>query len=846
MKPVKLIALLAALLLLLMLIPIAVLVSIDLNNYKDLLANAVEKQTGRQLQIQGPIEKSFFPWLGAHIGALQISNAAGFGDTPFAQLQEVQVKIKLLPLFKKEIVVDNVVVYGLQLQLARNSQGVTNWDDLLAPAEIPAPKEPVPTAPDSGAPAPMPKAVPRQLEALQIGGIDIRDAAVVWDDRQASARYELSALNVQTDEIKLGQAFHSNLSFAFNAAMPQGQNLQGKVQWAGLIDAQPQTQQYRLQDIDLQAELAGDLLPIPQLALALTAAVDSDLEKQTATLSNFTLAMLGSELSGSAQAQAILTEPEVDAQLQWQVKDAQAFVGGLQSLLPPTLKPALFSKANVNMNARLSLAEQPARLRSATVKLGDLTLQAELLADNIVDNPGYRGSLTVAAFNPRPLLQELAGELPKMADQNALTQVALNTEFQGTLDSVSLKPLALTVDDTKISGSTAITRFDKPAIEFALDVNAVDVDRYLPPSEPATAQPPKAAKPSATASTKTAPASAQDEVITLPMELLRTLNINGELSIGQLKAMQVKLAQLNMAVHADNGVLRADPVQTRLYQGSSTSRVTLDVTRDTPVYTVTEELKGVEFGPLVKDFMSDDYVSGIANVQTSLKTHGTRVSELKQNLNGTLGFDFANGIVKYLDLADILVADYAKYLRKALPKDDPGKTTAFRILKGTATITNGVVNNNDLYLQSARFEVFGEGAVDVVKETIDYTANTQIHNPTNQMTEYGLHKLQGTGIPVHVRGTFTEPTYGVDWEGTLRQAAKRSLKREQEKLKEEAKQILKEQEQKLKDKADQEKQEELQKLEEKLKTEEQKLKDKADQKKEEELRKLKEKLEKLF
>lgn len=830
MKLFKIIALIVGILLLLALIPIAVLVSIDLNNYKDLLAQTVEKQTGRQLHIQGPIDKSFFPWLGAHIGALQLSNAAGFEDAPFAQLQEVQVKIKLLPLFKKEIVIDKVVVYGLKLRLARNAQGVNNWDDLITPRQTPAPQEPVRTQPVAPPPDSAKSATPigQQLAALHIGGIDIRDAAVVWDDRQASARYELSALNVQTGEVQWGQAFHTEVSFGFDASQPQAQgSLQGKVKWSARIDAQPQTQQYRLQDIDLQADVGGTVLPIPRLVLALKANVDGNFEAQTVSVSKVTLGLLGAELSGNGQVRHILAKPEVDARLQWRVKDAKAMAGGLQPLLPPTINAALFKDAAGQLDIQLSMGEQTARLNSVTVKLGEMSLQAALQADHIVDNPGYRGSLAIEAFNPRPLLQDLVGELPKMADDKALTQVALKTEFEGSVNAVSLKPLTVEVDSTKITGSAAVTEFTNPGFEFALNVDAIDVDRYLPPPAQAAAQPQKAAAPPApSAKTPASAPTTEDEEIPLPVDLLRTLNVAGELSVGQLKAKQVKLAQLNIVVHAAHGVLSADPVQTQLYQGSSTSHVTLDVRRDTPNYTFAEELKSVEFGPLVKDFMSDDYVSGIANVQTNITTHGSRVSELKQHLNGSVAFDFANGVVKYLDLADIVIADYAKYLRKAVPKDDPGKTTAFRILKGTANISDGVVHNNDMYLQSARFEVFGEGTVDLAKETIGYTANTQIHNPTDKMTQYGLDKLVGIPIPVYFRGTFAEPEYSVDWEGTLRKVAKQRIRQEQDKLREEAKQKLKEQEQKLKDKADQEKEEELRKLEEKLKVEQQKLKEK--------------------
>ena len=68
-KFTKILAIIVVVLLLLLLIPVGILATVDLNNYKSTLASVVEKQTGRQLLIQGAIDKSFFPWLGVRVGA---------------------------------------------------------------------------------------------------------------------------------------------------------------------------------------------------------------------------------------------------------------------------------------------------------------------------------------------------------------------------------------------------------------------------------------------------------------------------------------------------------------------------------------------------------------------------------------------------------------------------------------------------------------------------------------------------------------------------------------------------------------------------------------------------------
>ena len=792
----KIFAITVLVVLLLVLIPIGILATIDLNHYKATIASAVEKQTGRQLRIEGAIDKSFFPWLGVRVGELQLSNAPGFGETPFAQLQNAEVRIKLLPLLEKKLVIDKIVLHGLTLDLARNAKGVNNWDDLLSHEQA-TPQASVPQAP-AGAPA---SPVPTQLAALSIGGIDIRDAALVWDDRQTQARYELSRLNVQTGAFQSGRPVNAEVGFQFKAALPKPQQskAQGKISWSGSVDAQWDKQRYSVKGMRFTADVSGDALPVPKVAVSLAAQVDSDLQQQTASITQLRLAILGSELSGDMHLQQILAQPQADTQLQWQVTDADTLVKSLQPLLPPTVNAALLKNASLQTTAKLSLASQTLAVSPLTLHFGPMVLHASLDADHIMDNAAYRGTLAVEAFNPKPLLKDVMGSLPPMVDDKALTQLALDLQYRGTLNELSLKPLAINLDQSKIEGSASVKQFADPSLEFALNADALDLDRYMPPA----AKKEDAGKPATSAKPVAPP---EDAEIALPTDMLRHLKLKGELNVGQLKALNLKLAKVKAVVVAKDGVVRAEPVQAQLYKGSVTSSAVVDVRQARPQFTLTEKLRGVDFGPLLKDFMGDDYLSGVGTIEANITTAGNRMSELKQRLNGDARFDLGTGVVKYLDLADILAADYAKYLRQAAPPKDEGKTTAFRVLKGSATITNGLVKNKDLYLQSARFQVNGTGDIDLGKETIAYTANTEIINPTNQMIKNGLDKLVGVPIPVYVRGTFSQPSYSVDWEGALRKVAKQQVQ-----------QKLEHEKQKLKEKTEQKKQEELKKLEDKLK-----------------------------
>ena len=70
----------------------------DANNYKPQIIEQVQKQTGRKLDIAGDIGLSVFPWIGLKVGKVSLANAPGFSTRPFARMDQLDIKVKLLPL----------------------------------------------------------------------------------------------------------------------------------------------------------------------------------------------------------------------------------------------------------------------------------------------------------------------------------------------------------------------------------------------------------------------------------------------------------------------------------------------------------------------------------------------------------------------------------------------------------------------------------------------------------------------------------------------------------------------------------------------------------------------------
>jgi AsmA protein len=99
------------------------------NDYKGRIAAAVREATGRDLIVSGDIQLSLFPWVALGLGPASLENPPGFGTEPFLAFRHAALRVRLWALLAKRLDVDRVELDGLELRLAKNAQGVGNWQN---------------------------------------------------------------------------------------------------------------------------------------------------------------------------------------------------------------------------------------------------------------------------------------------------------------------------------------------------------------------------------------------------------------------------------------------------------------------------------------------------------------------------------------------------------------------------------------------------------------------------------------------------------------------------------------------------------------------------------------------
>jgi AsmA protein len=640
---------------------------VDWNNYKDTIQNQVKEQTGRDLEIAGDLNPSFFPWAGLSIGKIAIANADGFGDSPFASITSADVKVKLLPLIKREINVRTVELKGVQLDLQRNADGTTNWDDLLQNATTTT------TTTESGN-AEVTKEVEGSgptIAAIAVGGIQILDANVKWNDAMTGTDAALSNFNLTTGAIELEKPFDLNIDF--NIAS-NSMDLNADITGSGELMMDLEGQIYTVKGFTLTTDAKGGALPNGELAVNFGADVIANLGEQTVDVSSLNLGMLGIELNGTLNVTNLDTEPNVTG--------------------------------NIGSNE----------------------------------------------FNPRELFTKLGIEAPVTADEAVLKTASLSLALAATPASAALNDLTIKLDDTTFSGKASLPDLSAtmPPVRFDFSVDAIDLDRYLPPGAVAEAE-------TTETTTATTEASDPDAPIELPTEMMRQLDIDGTFSVGSVKISNLTTKDIVVPLKAKGGKIALQDMQAMLYEGKFDGTVGLDVSGSTPSYGVKLALAGIQAEPLLTDLMQKEgFLSGGGEFNTDITTGGNTVNAIKAGLNGNFNTAFTDGSINGINIGYQIRRAKAALTGKSLPEEEGSVKTDFSSLAMSGVFTNGVMNSDDLDMRSPLLRLGGAGMVDLPGENVDYTLTTLITGSAQGQGGADLESLKGVKLEIPIRGTFTE------------------------------------------------------------------------------------------
>ncbi|HBC09492.1 MAG TPA: hypothetical protein DC046_18185 [Rhodospirillaceae bacterium] len=123
----KTISILGVLLIAVVVAAVAVLSSLDFNDYKGVIAEEAKKATGRDLKISGDLKLNISLTPSLYVDGVTFANAPWGSRPDMVTLKRLEAEVALLPLLSSKIDVKRVVLIGLDLLAETDKQGRGNW-----------------------------------------------------------------------------------------------------------------------------------------------------------------------------------------------------------------------------------------------------------------------------------------------------------------------------------------------------------------------------------------------------------------------------------------------------------------------------------------------------------------------------------------------------------------------------------------------------------------------------------------------------------------------------------------------------------------------------------------------
>lgn len=401
------------------------------------------------------------------------------------------------------------------------------------------------------------------------------------------------------------------------------------------------------------------------------------------------------------------------------------------------------------------------------LSINQLRALGELKANDLDKTPQISGALSIAQFDLAKFVDSIGQKLPAMGE-GSLNKVELVSRIAATPTSVALDNINLKLDDSTFSGRIAVEDFAKQALRVQLKGDTFNADRYLPPKS-AEANSAAVARQAEVSSTEadamagagstplpnapTKGAWSTDKLI--PTEHLSKLDLDAELTFGQLTLDKLPMQNAALKATGQGGLLTLQNLSGELYNGTFNAKGSLDVRQTVPALSMQTAISRVPAEKILESQGKNPPVKGLVTLNSNLTASGNSQKTLIDSLNGTASFVINNGVLLNANLEQQLCKGIATLNRKTLSGEPRGKDTPFQELKGNLTLRNGVASNPDLKVRIPGMTVNGNGDLDLRVLGMDYRVGIIVEGDQREMPDPACQvgeKFVGIEWPLRCRG----------------------------------------------------------------------------------------------
>jgi len=642
---------------------LAFVATFDANNYKPEIIEQVEKATGRSFTIDGDIQLSIFPWVGLKVEDVALGNEKGFKAKQFAAIKQLDVKVNVLPLIRKEVQINTIRLHGLDVSLEVASDKSNNWSGLAQSKAISADVS-TEAAREAAKETATEQTIAEEeetslLQSLQVEGFEFVDVTIRYDDRSSNTKATVSEMNLTTSAI----TFDKPIDVSFAARIENNQpEIDTRLKLTTQLILNKEFTEFNLHDFVFTIlAKANDFIP-QQEQIEIKTNIDVLMDEQRLSLKQLQLSALGTTTLADITVSQFLETPLIQGGIEVQAFNAREVAKRAGVVLPEMAKADALHKVTLKTKIKL----QGEKLQANDFSFG-------------LDGSTLSGWLHLINISKQQLRYDLAFD-----------QLNINDYLPIVVEAV---PDNKTVANNKTgsAGAPAVAATGDEKIELPVEMmRKLDMQGDF----------------------RIAALTAKEYKI---KQFLMTLKAkNGEIAIKPL-SMQVLEGQVDSAIRIN--VKKETPAYA----------INLDVNQVQAGPVVNPLLVGVMGDkPLTMagavNVKMDIKTTGDSLNQLKKASKGVLVLDMKETRVD--GFDpefyMRSSIADYVNSKGFGLSD------SIMGKYKPRKVTVFDKIHSTVNIANGKARTDDFLMDSKRVKVTAKGHADIMQNTLDVVSSIQL------------------------------------------------------------------------------------------------------------------------
>ncbi len=685
----------------------------DPDDLKPRLVEVVRDQSGLELALDGPLSWSFYPRLGVSVEKAEawLPEQVVEEEASFVAFRQAEVSLAFAPLLRGEVAIDGLTLDGMRLNLERDASGRGNWESLIERLAQRSEDAEGVLAPANATAGPIPGGEGGLSVALNVASVQIREGEVNYRDLAVGQELRLEGVRISGSNVNPRRPFPLNARFRLvrhdDLAWQEQDNaprLASDITLEGRVTLNLAERRYVLEELAINSRSRLGELPGEQAL---------DLRGRR---------LLVDVLEGHLH----LEDGKLDASLR------HPTLG--DSALPLSLGFAL-----------------EADLEAETAQLRDLELTGEhglrlsgsLNLDNFLEAPTYGGQLRLAPSSLRPWLERFDA-LPEMADDEALSDLALTSPLKGDLSQVELTGLTLVLDGSTFTGRLR-AGLDGELLDFDLQGDGLDLDAYLPASAPGNES-------AAVSLSGISRAHADGPGHLVPAEWLESLTLDGQLTLGRLTLAGLDFRDVDLALNGSQGRQRLTRFASGFYEGSLAAEGELDLTRDPIHWRLAPRLERVRTDSLLEALgdEEDAALRGRLSAEGELTSRGNTLPLLKRHLDGRIVSHIDDGAILGVNVSRELCTAVAT-LEGEVTDRDWHADTRFERAEASFRVRDGTFSSDDLVVTIPGVELGGEGWLDLTSERFELRAAVRFVDTADAACRVNP-RLEQVPFPVRCEG----------------------------------------------------------------------------------------------